>query len=107
MVVYVFSAKTDQYDVGSVRNHFAIPGDALCPVRAWQEYEAHFPQRLFGSERAWALGRYTDGRAVRREEIQGWLEPAAVALDTDPARTGGHSLRIGGANALYHANRGT
>ena len=75
-------------------------------MKAWREYEAHFPQRLIGWERAWALGRYADGRPVRRAEIQGWLELAAVALDTDPARMGSHSLRIGGATAMYHANNG-
>ena len=37
-----------------------------------------------------------------REHIQQLLEEATIATGGDPGRIGTHSLRIGGATALYH-----
>eukprot|EP00972_Heterocapsa_arctica_P021092 3105362-Heterocapsa_arctica.AAC.1 len=43
-----------------------------------------------------------DGSPLMREHIQAVLERAAVACDLPPDRFRSHSLRIGGATALYH-----
>jgi len=42
------------------------------------------------------------GDSIRREEIQHILELGAIALGINAERMGSHSLRIGGATALYH-----
>ena len=47
--------------------------------------------------------RKKDGRLLRREEVQELLGLAALAAGISPDRMGSHSLRIGGATALFHA----
>jgi hypothetical protein len=42
---------------------------------------------------------------VRRHEVQAPLMRAAAALGGDPSRIGTHSLRFGGASALWAAYR--
>ena len=45
--------------------------------------------------------RKADGRAISREEVQHVLKLAAIANGQDPEQMGSHSLRIGGATAMY------
>ena len=101
VVLYIRGSKTDQYNAGEVRNQFASGGD-LCVVRAWREYERHFPQRLAGSESRLPLARDADGSYIKRETVQARLAAAAAAFGVDRSKMGSHSLRIGGATALYH-----
>ena len=48
------------------------------------------------------LLRWEDNSPLTRERIQVILERGAVAVDLPPDRFRSHSLRIGGATALYH-----
>ena len=99
---YLKQSKTDQYNVGEVRNQFGTGGD-LCLVAAWLSYEHHFPQRIGpGAEAHLPLARYEDGSYIRRETVQARLSLAAAAFGVDRSKMGTHSLRIGGATALYH-----
>ena len=84
-----------------MRNQFA-PGGDLCVVEAWRAYESHFPERIAGSEAHLPLARYSDGSYIRRETVQARLAVAAAAFGVDRSKMGSHSLRIGGATALYH-----
>eukprot|EP00972_Heterocapsa_arctica_P045311 6688818-Heterocapsa_arctica.AAC.1 len=47
--------------------------------------------------------RYANGEAVGRDEVQDLLRLAGIAVGQDPSRIGSHTLRIGGATAMYHA----
>ncbi len=40
---------------------------------------------------------------VKRETLEGWLRAAAAANGLPVDRVGTHSLRVGGATALYNA----
>ena len=51
------------------------------------------------------LLKWRDGRPVTRAQIQTPLAQAAAALGGDPTRMGSHSLRFGGASALWSAYR--
>ena len=51
------------------------------------------------------LFRLADGRLLRRGDTQDLLCMAALAEGLDPRTMGTHSLRIGGASALYHQVR--
>ena len=51
------------------------------------------------------LIRFANGQPVKREQIQVLLRMAAQATGQDPNRMGTHSLRIGGATALYHSQK--
>ena len=57
---------------------------------------------LRGREVHLPLARYADGSFIRRETVQARLAAAAAAFGVDACRMGSHSLRIGGATALYH-----
>lgn len=69
VVPYIKGSKTDQYNVGEVRNHFRS-GDTLCPLETLQELQRHFPQRfLGGSEAHLPLFRWTDGSYIQRDDL--------------------------------------
>ena len=48
---------------------------------------------------------WNNGKAVQRQEVQVLLERAAAACGVDPRFIGSHSLRFGGASALWAAFR--
>ena len=48
------------------------------------------------------LFRWSSGRVVKREQLQAALQRAAAAEGLPPRRYKSHSLRIGGASALWH-----
>ena len=58
---------------------------------------------LKASESHKPVVRWSSGEYVRRSDIQELLEIAAIAADRSPTEVGTHSLRIGGATAMYHA----
>jgi len=105
----VHGSKTDQLNVGTVRTHHATEDPlGLCPVRALAEMRREFPERFHGgSEASLPLFRWPDGSMLKRSEIQSWLRRAGAACGTPPDLLGSHSLRIGGACALYHAGHDT
>ena len=102
MVIWFKASKVDQMKAGEARNHYRT-GDAddLCPVRALEMLQHHFPER-FTTERHLPLCRRADGSPLKREHIQEVLEQAAREEGLPADRMRSHSLRIGGATALYH-----
>ena len=101
IVVHIKGSKTDQYNVGCTRNQYATNRE-LCPVAAMAMYEKHFPHRVRGSEARMPLARWSDGSYVTRSEVQTYLEVASIADGGEPGDVGSHSLRVGGATAMYH-----
>ena len=96
------SSKSDQEGQGATRSHYRS-GEELCVVRALAHIAHHFPQRLGqGADGHRPLFRWEDGAPVTREQVQGVLEKAGVAQGLPAERMRTHSLRIGGATALYH-----
>ena len=102
VVIYIKRSKTDQLNVGSIRNHFETQAD-ICPVEAMRLFERYYPERVKGSELDRPAFRYQDGTAIKREHIQHYLELAALGIGFPPGKMGSHSLRIGGATAMYHS----
>ena len=101
LVIYLTGSKTDQYNQGTVRNHFRSGDPVLCPVSAMATMQRAYPHRFRGAEAGEALFRYKDGTPVQRSEIQGLIQLAALADGQAGSRYGSHSLRIGGATAIY------
>ena len=64
--------------------------------------ERELPERIRGKKQHLPLFRYTDDSPIKREHIQKYLELAALAVGVPADRMGSHSLRIGGATAMYH-----
>jgi len=105
VVIYLAGSKTDQYNQGTIRNHYRSGDPVLCPVRALGEMERYYPERFRGAEAEEPLFRFEDGMPIGRDDIHGLVQLAAVADGQEGARFGSHSLRIGGATALYQGTK--
>ena len=103
LVLRIPGSKTDQYNVGCVRNHY-LAGCDICPVRAVQELAREFPER-WGVEATLPAFRGPDDMLLTRLEIQTFLTVLGAELGFPPGELGSHSLRIGGATAMYHATK--
>ena len=88
-----------------MRNHYAT-GEDLCPVQAMRWVHQHFGARMRAGPHL-PVFRFQSGAPLMRAQLQAVLERAAVALGLPPDRYRTHSLRIGGATALYHINPDT
>eukprot|EP00971_Amphidinium_carterae_P165354 3277787-Amphidinium_carterae.2 len=102
------SSKTDQEGFGTCRSHYAISDAALqniCPVKIFARLQMMAPQRFgHGAESHLGLFRWSTGDAVTRTEVQNALRRSAVAQGLPAERFATHSLRIGGASALFHSS---
>ena len=98
-------SKSDQYAFGVSRSHFRVQDDSLpCVVAALEDLRRLCPERFEnGREVNMPLCRWADGSLIERGEVQNVLQEAAEACGLPPTRFKSHSLRIGGASALYHA----
>ena len=95
------SSKADlQEGAGATRNHYRTH-ERLCPVEALELLQKHLGHRMTREPHE-PLLRWEDGSPLTRDHIQAILERGAVAVDLPPDRFRSHSLRIGGATALYH-----
>ena len=100
LVVKFRSSKTDQFKAGCLRNVFATGLADLCPVTALWEWAKELPSKKG------PIMAVPGDDPISREEITERLRDAAVALGEDPDNLGTHSLRAGGATALYAAGYG-
>ena len=96
--------KSDQEAFGSCKTMGSTGTPCLCPVEALEEYKAVAPTRFKGGE-AWSpLFRWADGTLLKRLEVQEILQRAARAEGLPADRFLSHSLRIGGASALFQVS---
>jgi hypothetical protein len=106
VVLTIRGSKTDQLNRGEVRNHFRTSDPDFCVVQAIEWFASHAPDR-FDVQRAGHLLVWENGDAIRRDELQMVLEKAAEAMGVSPEHIGSHSLRFGGASALWAAYKDT
>ena len=97
--------KTDQLAFGDNKTLQATGVPYLCPVEALGRMRKSWPDRFRQGhpESLLPLFRWASGGVVRRLEVQHLLQRAAVAVGLPGDRFLSHSLRIGGATALYQA----
>ena len=103
VVLRIRGSKTDQLNEGHVKNHFRSGSD-LCVIEALEFLQALAPRRWNEEKDSYLLAN-AHGKPLRRAEIHASLARAASALGGDPGRMGTHSLRFGGASALWAAYR--
>lgn len=72
-------------------------------VTALEEYKKLVPGRFKGAEEHLPLFRWASGVTLKRLEVQNMLQKAARAVGLPADRFQSHSLRIGGASALFQA----
>ena len=103
VILTIRGSKTDIYNRGEIRNHFRAEGN-VCPVRAAIAIFLNFPQRYGGGNDAFGpLFRTADDKLLPRGAVQAAIEAAAKALNMPPGDLGTHSLRFGGASAIWAA----
>ena len=103
-IIQYRKTKADQQAFGSCRGHYRAQDAELCPVEAFELLRAFAPERFrAGPESEKPLLRWRSGRVLKREDAQAALQRAAEAEGLPAARFKTHSLRIGGASALWHA----
>ena len=101
MTILVLGSKIDIYNRGQVRSHFRTC-EIVCVVKAMVQLFRHFPQRYQGgSEAEELLFRSPDEKPIPRAAIQALIERAARGLNLPSGDLGTHSLRFGGASALW------
>jgi hypothetical protein len=100
MMLLVPGLKTDQSNRGDLLNYFATD-DALCPMRWIRRLLRLRPGFFAHSERAFFT--YVSGVVIPRAHLEKLLRASAVRLGVPPSDLGLHSLRAGGASAMYHA----
>ncbi|CAE7605448.1 unnamed protein product [Symbiodinium sp. CCMP2592] len=101
--VTIRGSKTDVYNRGEVRNHYRTGLD-ICPVQAAVDLFRAFPLRYHGAaEASEFLFRDSEGSPLPRAVITVLLRKAAAALGEPEGTLGTHSLRFGGASALWSA----
>lgn len=82
-------------------NHFKT-SERVCAVKAMIGIFQYFPQRYQGgSEAEEMLFRSPDDKPIPRTAIQALIERSAKGLNLPSGDLGTHSLRFGGASALW------
>ena len=103
IVLTIRGSKTDIYNRGEIRNHFRSE-EEICPVKAAIALFLNYPQRYGGGNDAFApLFRTEEDRLLPRGAVQAMIERSAKALNLPEGDLGTHSLRFGGASAIWAA----
>ena len=96
------SGSKTNYNLETNRNHYKT-GETVCPVLAVMQLFQKYPNRYLGGVEAdEPLFRSPEGWDIPREAVQMLLRRAAEACGV-AGHLGSHSLRFGGASALWAA----
>ena len=96
--------KVDQEAFGECKTFYCSGVPEVCVVTALKKLESLAPQRFgAGSEALKPLFRWSSGQVLKRTQVQNVLQKAAIACGLPAGRFMTHSLRIGGASALFQA----
>ena len=103
IVLTIRSSKTDIYNRGEIRNHFRSE-EEICPVKAAIALFLNYPQRYGeGNDTMGPLFRTEDDKLLPRGAVQAMIERSGRALNMPEGDLGTHSLRFGGASAIWAA----
>ena len=107
VVVIVRMSKNDQTGKGKLKNHYETGDSVFCPVRALEAYEKQAPQRFgSGSAHLEPFFVWDTGEPIQREEVTDLVRWAVVAAGYNEGDAASHSLRKGGATAIYQGTGG-
>ena len=97
--------KVDQLAFGDAKTLKSTGRRYLCPVEALVRMRKIWPNRFQKGhgESCLPLFRWASGSVLKRLEVQHLLQKAAEGVGLQGDRYMAHSLRIGGATALYQA----
>ena len=103
MTLQFRKTKADQSAFGTCKTMLQTYVEHVCVVKAMIEFKEVAPRRFKGAEALLPLFRWSSGEVLKRLEIQNILQKAAKAVGLPAERFQSHSLRIGGASALFQA----
>ena len=95
--------KADQEAFGTCRTMLRTEVQHVCVVNALEKLFEAAPRRFRGPEAHLPLFRWATGGVLKRLEVQNILQKVARATGLPAERFQSHSLRIGGASALFQA----
>ena len=96
--------KVDQEAFGERKTLYVSGIPEVCVVTALLKFKAVAPQRFGnGCEALKPLFRWSSGQMLMRGQVQNVLQKAATACGLPAGRFMSHSLRIGGASALFQS----
>eukprot|EP00435_Cladocopium_sp_Y103_P040792 s583_g11.t1 len=95
--------KADQESFGTCKTMLKTSVEDVCVVTALEKLREVTPRRFKGPEQHLPLFRWASGQVLRRLEVQHVLQQSAKAVGLPAERFQSHSLRIGGASALYQS----
>ena len=80
----------------------ADPGNELCVVDMLNNLREMNPSRFSGAAAHLPFFRTWNGRVLHKHKVQDLLKGSAARFGFDPKDFTSHSLRAGGASAMYH-----
>ena len=95
--------KSDQEAFGTCKTMLKTGVQHVCVYEALENFKAVAERRFDGPGKHLPLFRWASGQVLKRLEIQNILQKAAKATGLPAERFQSHSLRIGGASALFQA----
>ena len=104
--IYISGSKTDWLNQGMVRSRNLIPDDVehhhLCPVRGLIKLWKLRPSKFHRNSDC-TFATWKSGKRIQQDRVVSLLRMAVFAQGLNPAAFSLHSLRAGGATALYRA----
>ena len=92
---------------GNALRHVQVEGNPTCPVTAVERVQQLFPERApGGTEQDLPLFLWANGAPIKRSYVRELLGTAAQKRGLPRKRVGVHSLRVGGATALWVGTQG-
>ena len=95
-------SKTSTTDNGVSLVLDADPGNILCPIQMCNALRSLKPHRFRECEGHKHIFATANGTVLHKEKLQHHLKNAAASEGFNPADFTSHSLRAGGASAMYH-----
>ena len=102
VVILVPFSKTDAEGVGVELEIDIDSSNPLCPVKALNRLRAIRPQRFSAARSERHAFTLSNGRVLDKGRIHSLLRGSAGRLGFNPDDFTSHSLRAGGASAMYH-----
>ena len=106
VVLLIPYSKTDALGVGVELEIDIDEGNPLCPVEAFNRLRRLAPNRFGPARDQRYLFTTSNGLVLRKARVQALLKASAQRAGFDPKDFTSHSLRAGGASAMYHNGYG-
>jgi hypothetical protein len=102
IILLIEYSKTDALGEGVELVLDADEGNPLCPVGAFNRLRKLLPRRFAPANAGAQVFALRNGRVLPKTKLQDVLKASAARMGFNPRDFTSHSLRAGGASAMYH-----